>query len=251
MLNFAGIIPARFASTRFPGKPLVMIKGKSMIERVYEQSSKVLEHVYVATDDQRIESEVQRFGGNVILTSSLHQSGTDRCAEAIEIIEKKLGVRFDVILNIQGDEPFIRPEQLTKLMGLFDDQKTQIATLVKPIHSNQDIFNPNHVKVVIDKYSKALFFSRSAIPFLRNKENSVWHDHFQYYKHLGIYAYRTSVLKEITLLPMSSLEIAESLEQLRWIENGYHLSVEKTEYESISVDTPEDLEKINLLEFSD
>lgn len=249
MLKFAGIIPSRYGSTRFPGKPLVLIKGKSMIERVYQQSGKVLDHIYVATDDSRIESEVHRFGGNVIMTSPLHQSGTDRCAQAISIIEQQSGICFDVVINIQGDEPFIQPEQLSKLMESFTNPDNQIATLVKQIQLNDSIFNPNQVKVVIDKNNNALFFSRSAIPYLRNKEVAVWQKLHSYYQHIGIYGYRTSILKEITALAQSPLELAESLEQLRWLENGYRIHVEKTEFESISVDTPEDLDKINLMEF--
>jgi 3-deoxy-manno-octulosonate cytidylyltransferase (CMP-KDO synthetase) len=251
MIKFAGIIPARFASTRFPGKPLVMIKGKTMIQRVYLQASKVLEHVCVATDDVRIKEEVLGFGGKVIMTSPEHQSGTDRCAEAIEVLQKQMKEEFDVVLNIQGDEPFIQPVQLEKLMSCFNNSETQIATLVKPIHSNPDIFNPNHVKVVIDNNFRALYFSRSPIPYIRNKDNSDWSEHHSYYKHLGIYAYKTDVLKEITKLSQSPLELAESLEQLRWLENGYRIIVETTDLESISVDTPEDLNKLNLINFTD
>ncbi len=251
MLKFSGIIPARYASTRFPGKPLVMINGKTMIHRVYIQASKVLEHVCVATDDHRIEEEVLRFGGRVIMTSSEHQSGTDRCAEAIDILQKESNTIFDVVLNIQGDEPFIQPAQLEKLMNCFENPETQIATLVKPIHANDDVFNPNCVKVVIDKDYRALYFSRSPIPYIRNKDNSEWSAHHTYFKHLGIYAYRTEVLKEITRLPQSSLELAESLEQLRWLENGYRIIAERTEFESISVDTPDDLNKLNILNFND
>jgi len=251
MLKFAGIIPARYASTRFPGKPLVNIKGKTMIERVYIQASKVLDNVCVATDDSRIEEEVIRFGGKVIMTSPNHQSGTDRCAEAIDLLQKECKTIFDVVLNIQGDEPFIQPAQLEKLMGCFTNPEAQIATLVKPISSNEDIFNPNCVKVVIDKNYKALYFSRSPIPFIRNKDNNTWEKAHGYLKHLGIYAYRTEVLKEITQLPQSSLELAESLEQLRWLENGYTIMAETTEFESISIDTPQDLEKVNALHFID
>jgi len=251
MLNFVGIIPARYASTRFPGKPLVHIKGKTMIERVYLQASKVFENVYVATDDNRIKEEVLRFGGKVIMTSPNHQSGTDRCAEAIDILQKDNNMVFDVVLNIQGDEPFIKPAQLEKLMRCFNNPENQIATLVKPVTSNEDIFNPNCVKVVMDKNSRALFFSRSPIPFIRGRENNEWAESHGYFKHLGIYAYRTEVLKEITHLAQSSLELAESLEQLRWLENGYKIIVETTEFESISIDTPKDLEKVNALDFID
>ena len=248
---FAGIIPARYASTRFPGKPLIDIKGKSMIERVYIQASKALEHVYVATDDARIEAEVKRFGGRVIMTSPDHQSGTDRVAEALDEIQRLKKIHIDVVLNIQGDEPFIQPNQLEKLMGCFSDHETDIATLVKPINTNDDIFNPNFVKVVADLKGKALYFSRSPIPFIRNKDKEQWLLSHPYLKHLGIYAYRTSVLKEITGLPQSSLEIAESLEQLRWLENGYTIRVKKTNFESIAIDTPDDLNRLENIKIDD
>lgn len=249
MLHYTGIIPSRFASTRFPGKPLAIINGKTMIERVYNQSRKVLDDVYVATDDTRIETEVIRFGGKVIMTSSLHQSGTDRCAEAAGTIEKTTGKKIDVVINIQGDEPFIQPEQLTKLMGCFSKTGTQIATLIKQVHSDEEIADPNRVKVTFDNNFNALYFSRSPIPYLRNKENSKWTEHHNYYHHLGIYAYRTDILKILTTLPQSSLELAESLEQLRWIENGYKIHLEITEFENFPVDTPLDLEKIKLMNF--
>jgi 3-deoxy-manno-octulosonate cytidylyltransferase (CMP-KDO synthetase) len=228
-----------------------MINGKSMIERVYQQASKALEHVCVATDDERIEAEVKRFGGKVMMTSPSHQSGTDRCAEALELLQKQLNSSFDVVLNIQGDEPFIQPAQLEKLMKCFNNPETQIATLVKLIPSSDDIFNPNHVKVALDKNDRALYFSRSAIPYVRGRETTAWANHHDYYKHLGIYAYRSEVLKELTGLRQSSLELAESLEQLRWLENGYRIMVEKTEFESLSVDTPEDLEKLTNIEITD
>lgn len=251
MMRFAGIIPARYASTRFPGKPLVNIHGKTMIQRVYEQASKVLEYVCVATDDPRIEEEVKRFNGNVMMTSANHQSGTDRCAEAVESFSRSVNVQFDVVINIQGDEPFIQPVQIQKLMGCFSNPATQIATLVKPIHTTEDVLNPNCVKVVFAKDHKALYFSRSAIPFIRGKETSAWASNHSFFKHLGIYAYRTDVLNEITHLPQSSLELAESLEQLRWLENGYHIAVEETEFETISIDTPDDLKKITTEMFRD
>ncbi|HEX2936787.1 MAG TPA: 3-deoxy-manno-octulosonate cytidylyltransferase [Bacteroidales bacterium] len=251
MLNFAGIIPARYASTRFPGKPLVSIKGKTMIERVYNQASKVFKHVAVATDDERIETEVIRFGGKVIMTSPNHQSGTDRCYEAACKLRESMGINFDVIVNIQGDEPFIQPVQFEKLIHCFSFPDTQIATLVKEINSDEDLKNPNHVKVVMDKNNRALYFSRSAIPYLRNKAENEWTKHHTFFTHIGIYAYRFDVLKEISSLSQSSLELAESLEQLRWLENGYSIRVEKTDFESISVDTPEDLEKINRMNLAD
>jgi 3-deoxy-manno-octulosonate cytidylyltransferase (CMP-KDO synthetase) len=251
MPNFAGIIPARYASTRFPGKPLVMIKGKTMIERVYRQATKVLTDVAVATDDKRIEEEVLRFGGNVIMTSPDHQSGTDRCAEALEKFEEKLGKKFDVVINIQGDEPFIQPAQLEKLMGCFISSEIQIATLAKLIETTEDLFNPNHVKVIVSPVKKAIYFSRSPIPYLRGKPQEEWVKNYNYLKHIGIYAYRTDALTKITQLKQSPLELVESLEQLRWRENGYTMAVETPPFESISVDTPEDLNKILSLDWTD
>jgi 3-deoxy-manno-octulosonate cytidylyltransferase (CMP-KDO synthetase) len=251
MLKFAGIIPARYASTRFPGKPLVMIKGKSMIERVYIKAKKVFEDVCVATDDYRIEAEVKRFGGQVIMTSEHHQSGTDRCAEAIDILQERLKTKFDVVVNVQGDEPFVQTEQLQKLMKCFENEKTQIATLVRFFNANDDMFSPNCAKVLRNKYNQAIYFSRAVIPYLRGKELTSWAENYPYLKQIGIYAYRTEILKEITKLKPSALELAESLEQLRWIENGYVISVEETDFESICIDTPEDLAKVNEMEIPD
>ena len=246
-LRFVGIIPARFASTRFPGKPLVDIGGKTMIQRVYEQVSKVLTDVYVATDDQRIYNAVINFGGKVIMTSDQHRSGTDRCYEAFS----KLTEWFDVVINIQGDEPFIQPEQIQTLTECFKDGETQLATLVKKI-SNTDsesiLFNPNSPKVVIDKNQNALYFSRSPIPYKRGTNENEWANQHPYYKHVGIYAYTAEALAQITSLESSSLEIAESLEQLRWLENGFRIKVGFTDVETVGIDTPEDLEKVkNLL----
>jgi 3-deoxy-manno-octulosonate cytidylyltransferase (CMP-KDO synthetase) len=243
-MNFVGIIPARFASTRFPGKPLVDIKGKSMIQRVYEQAKLVLDHVYVATDDNRIAQEVEKFGGKFLMTSAKHQSGTDRIAEAVELLKSIFKDEFDVVINIQGDEPFIKPEQIKELISCFENDKTEIATLVKKIDLNEEIFDANKPKVLFDKNKKAIYFSRSPIPYLRNVEKSEWHLKHNYYKHIGMYAYKTTVLKELTKLEQSSLELAESLEQLRWIENDYTITVSETNFESIGIDTPEDLEKV-------
>jgi 3-deoxy-manno-octulosonate cytidylyltransferase (CMP-KDO synthetase) len=243
-MNFIAIIPARYASTRFPGKPLVNINGKTMVHNVYTQAKKVFEYVYVATDDERISSEVERFGGNVVMTKKKHQSGTDRCAEAItkiEIIENK---KFDVVVNIQGDEPFIKTEQLQEILTCFKLKKTEIATLVKPINNKEDIFNPHKPKVVINNKNEAIYFSRSPIPYLRGEQNNKWVSKHLFFKHIGLYGYRTDILLEITRLKPSSLEIAESLEQLRWIENGYKIKVAFTEHESISIDTPKDIDKI-------
>ncbi len=238
--DFIGIIPARYASSRFPGKPLVEIGGKSMIQRVYEQVSKVLDAVCVATDDQRIFDAVTAFGGKVVMTSDQHKSGTDRCFEAYG----KAGSGRRVVVNIQGDEPFIQPEQIESLCACFDDPNTQLATLVKPFtvaDGEAALFNPNSPKVVINKNSEAIYFSRSVIPYKRGAETKEWLSHHQYYKHIGLYAYRSDVLAEITKLPQSSLELAESLEQLRWIENGYKIKVGITEMETIGIDTPDDL----------
>lgn len=244
-MEFIGIIPARYASTRFPGKPLAMINGKTMIQRVYEQAVKVLKVVYVATDDDRIIEEVERFGGNAVLTSVHHKSGTDRCTEAIKHIEEDLKKRFSVVINIQGDEPFIQPGQINMLCRCFSDEQTQIATLVKEFKKDENIFDPNKVKVVFDKEFSALYFSRLPIPFIRNAEQDKWMAHHKYYHHIGVYGYRKDVLYALAKLPASSLETAESLEQLRWLENGYRIKVDVTEYDSIGIDTPEDLVKVS------
>lgn len=244
-LSFLAVIPARYASTRFPGKPLAVINGKTMIRRVFERTSEVFEHCWVATDDSRIESEVRSFGGCVTMTSAEHRSGTDRCAEALEKIQNQSGMSFDVVVNVQGDEPFIAPEQLTLLKSLFDRPDTQLATLVKPFGEDEDIFNPNSPKAILSPDGEALWFSRSAIPYLRGHEPSAWSSVHTYYKHIGLYAYRSDVLKEITALPQSPMEKAESLEQLRWIENGYRIRAAVTHAESLGIDTPEDLDKIS------
>lgn len=247
MLKFIGIIPARFASTRFPGKPLAMVKGIPMIQRVYQQASSKFSVVYVATDDERIARVVIGFGGKVVMTSAAHPSGTDRICEALEKIEKELNTLFDVVVNIQGDEPFIQPDALQQLTSCFNDSAIDIATLAKPMNNIEDILNPNHVKLIRDNYGKALYFSRSPIPYIRNYPKEQWTEKYDFLKHLGIYAYRSEVLKKITRLEPSSLELAESLEQNRWLENGFTIRVEITEYESISIDTPEDLERVNQL----
>lgn len=242
MLKFIGIIPARYASTRFPGKPLAVLGGKTVIQRVYEQVSGVLDDAYVATDDERIEAAVRAFGGKVVMTSVHHKSGTDRCYEAYT----KIGGQYDVVVNVQGDEPFIQASQLNAVKACFDEPATQIATLVKPFteESGLDALeNPNSPKVVVGKNRQALYFSRSVIPYLRNVEKQDWLKHHTYYKHIGLYAYRSEVLKEITALPQSPLELAESLEQLRWLENGYTIKVGVTDIETIGIDTPQDLER--------
>ena len=239
-MKFLGIIPARYASTRFPAKPLAMLGGKTVIQRVYEQVAGVLDEAYVATDDERIESVVKAFGGNVVMTSVDHKSGTDRCYEA----SMKIGGDFDVIVNIQGDEPFIQPSQLQAVKACFEDPTAQIATLVKPFSADDSfatLENVNSPKVVVSANWNAIYFSRSIIPYQRNAEKQEWLKGHTYYKHIGLYAYRREVLKEITTLPQSSLEIAESLEQLRWLENGYKIKVGLTAVETIGIDTPEDL----------
>ena len=241
-MKILGIIPARYASTRFPGKPLVDIAGKSMIQRVYEQAKKCvhLSEVIFATDDERIYKHVHDFGGVAIITSPDHQSGTDRCAEVALKHQQ-----YDVIINIQGDEPFIDPEQISKLAACFNDQDTQIATLIKKVLTQEELFNTNSPKVVVNKLSEAVYFSRSPLPHIRGQEPQNWLNHFTYFKHIGIYGYRADVLQQITKLPVSFLEKAESLEQLRWIENGYRIKVAETELETFAVDTPEDLEKLS------
>ena len=245
-LTFIGIVPARYASTRFPGKPLAMLGGMTMIERVYRQVSLVLDRVVVATDDDRIMAAVEAFGGKAVMTSTEHRSGTDRCQEAY----LKNGGGEDVIINIQGDEPFIQPDQLRAIMACFDDEGTDIATLVRPFDSCRpysELENPNTPKVVLDSQMRARYFSRSVIPFVRGKEREEWPKLTQYYTHVGMYAYRAAVLAEITRLPQSPLELAESLEQLRWLENGYTIKAGVTTTATIGIDTPEDLERANSL----
>ncbi|PRY99826.1 3-deoxy-manno-octulosonate cytidylyltransferase [Marinilabilia salmonicolor] len=242
--DILGVIPARYASTRFPGKPLADIGGFSMIQRVYNQTSQVLSQVVVATDDQRIFDAVKAFGGKVVMTSEDHQSGTDRCTEALNKVEKESGKNYKVVVNIQGDEPFIHPEQIEKLTSCFHNADTEIATLVKPLKNSEELFDPNKPKVVLNKNAQALYFSRSPIPYFRNVPKNEWHEKHEYFIHIGLYAYRTDVLRDITMLPQGILEKAESLEQLRWLENGYIISTRKTEFESWSVDTPEDIENL-------
>ncbi len=241
-MKVIAIIPARYGSTRFPGKPLTLIDGKSMIRRVYERSSAVFEHVCVATDDLRIFDEVKSFGGNAVMTSEKHHSGTDRCYEALQIVEKKDSAKFELIVNVQGDEPFIEPGQLLELMNCFNDSGTQIATLVKKFSPDEDIFTPNTPKVVVSKEMNALYFSRSVIPFKRGIEKDKWNDGNTYYMHIGLYAFTKEVLEQISKLEQSPLEIDEQLEQLRWLENGYKIKVAVTQYQSFSIDTPKDLE---------
>lgn len=240
-MNVIGVIPARYDSSRFPGKPLVDIGGKSMIQRVYEQCSKStsLNKLIVATDDQRIADHVKLFGGNVTLTSINHQSGTDRCAEVANNYPE-----FDFLINIQGDEPMINPDQIDLLCKCFDNPNASIATLVKKISSNEELFNENTPKVILNKNNEAILFSRTAIPFIRGKAKENWIEYYTFYKHIGIYGFKTETLKNLNNLPVSALESAEALEQLRWIENGYRIHTAITDKESQAIDTPQDLEKL-------
>jgi 3-deoxy-manno-octulosonate cytidylyltransferase (CMP-KDO synthetase) len=238
-MKFIGIIPARYASTRFPGKPLALLGGKPVIQHVYEKVAAVLEAAYVATDDERIYDVVKAFGGQVVMTRTDHKSGTDRIEEAIE----KIGGEWDVVVNVQGDEPFVSKSQLDTICHCFDDPTTQIATLGKPFESMEAVQNPNSPKIVVDNMGFAMYFSRSVIPYVRGKEKSSWLTHYPFLKHLGIYAYRKDVLRQITQLPQSSLEIAESLEQLRWLQNGFKIKVGTTDVETVGIDTPQDLER--------
>ena len=238
-MKFIGIITARYASTRFPGKPLAVLGGKTVIQRVYEQVATVLGEAYVATDDERIYQAVEDFGGRAVMTRSDHKSGTDRIEEAAE----KIATTADVIINVQGDEPFIQKSQLETVKSLFDDPQVQIGTLGKPFESMEAVENPNSPKIVCDVRGYAMYFSRSVIPYVRGKEQTSWLEHFPYLKHIGLYAYRREVLAEITKLPQSPLELAESLEQLRWLQNGYRIKVGETAVETIGIDTPEDLQR--------
>lgn len=241
-MKFIAIIPARYASTRFPAKPLALLGGKPMIQHVYERVSKVLDNVAVATDDQRIYDAVTQFGGRVVMTSTEHRTGTDRCLEAYN----NLAIESDVVINVQGDEPFIAEEQIKLLMQCFDNPQTDIATLVKPFPAGTPfdvISNPNTPKAITNPQGQAVYFSRSVIPYLRGKEKDDWTSLHTYYKHIGIYAYRVEVLRKITQMPQTPLELAESLEQLRWLENGLTIQTAETHIETIGIDTPEDLEK--------
>ena len=241
-MKILGVIPARYASTRFPGKPLVIIDGMSMIQRVFVKAKQAtsLAGVYVATDDERIFNHVKDFGGDAMMTSPDHQSGTDRCMEVSSLLDEV----YDIVINIQGDEPFIDAKEIDKVASCFENSEIQIATLAKKISNITDITNKNIIKIVLNKDSDALYFSRSPIPYTRNFEENNWLNHTTYYKHIGIYAYRTDILAQITKLDQSLLEKAEALEQLRWLENGYKIKVAITEMDSFSIDTPEDLLKI-------
>jgi 3-deoxy-manno-octulosonate cytidylyltransferase (CMP-KDO synthetase) len=244
MNQFIAIIPARFESTRFPGKPLADIGGKPMIRRVYERIQGFLESVVVATDDERILNAVKSFGGQAVMTSDKHKSGTDRCEEAVTKIELESQQKFDVVINVQGDEPFIRGEQIETIKSCFDTSPVQIATLIKSIEDPAIITDPNRPKVVIDNQGFALYFSRSPIPYIRNTGQNKWLEKHTFYQHIGLYAYKREILTRITQLKPSLLETAESLEQLRWLENGYRIKTAITPFESYGIDTPADLEKV-------
>lgn len=236
------IIPARYASTRFPAKPLATLGGKLIIQRVYEQVKRAVEDVVVATDDDRIMAAVEAFGGRAVMTSTEHRSGTDRCYEALQ----KVGGDYDIVINVQGDEPFIQPEQIRSLVSCFEDEATDIATLVKPFTPEDGIEaleNPNSPKVVISRDMKAIYFSRSVIPYIREVERSEWLTKHTFYKHIGMYAFRAKTLGEVTALAQSSLELSEKLEQLRWLESGYRIGVGITHIETIGIDTPDDLRR--------
>lgn len=246
MNKFIGIIPARYASSRFPGKPLANIGGITMIERVYRQVKKELDQVFVATDDDRIFDTVQSFGGKAIMTSTEHRSGTDRVNEAYHEIDTDA----NIIINIQGDEPFVAPEQIATIKKCFDDPDTQIATLARKYDAAngfEGLFDPNKVKVIFDNNDFAIYFSRAILPYVRNYKWNEWLQHRDFYIHVGMYAYRSDVLDNVTKLPQSSLELAESLEQLRWLQNGYKIKVALTDAPTFGIDTPEDLEQAKKL----
>lgn len=243
--KFIAIIPSRYGSSRFPGKPLVDIAGKIMVQRVYEQVAMAVDEVWVATDDERIAAAVHRFGGKVVMTSVDHRSGTDRCAEAVLKICKETGKDFDVVINVQGDEPFIQPEQIRELQKPFlADPLTEIATLTQHVYNLEILLNPSEVKVVLDIHGNAIYFSRLPIPMVAKFDQSEWLEKCNYFGHVGIYAYRTDILQKLSKLPEGNLEKAESLEQLRWLENGYKIKTEITDHISVGIDTPEELRKI-------
>ncbi|MCE1197641.1 MAG: 3-deoxy-manno-octulosonate cytidylyltransferase [Marinilabiliales bacterium] len=240
--KFIALIPSRYASSRFPGKPLADIAGKSMIQRVYEQVVQAVEETWVATDDERIAAEVKRFGGKVVMTSTEHRSGTDRCAEAVKRVSEQTGQQFDVVINVQGDEPFIHPDQIRFLQQPFvTDCTTEIATLIQKIRESAVLFNPAEAKVVLDKLGNAIFFSRQPIPMVFRSPEEEWIGKFPYFCHVGMYAYRTDVLEQLNLLPEGALEKAESLEMLRWLENGYQIRTVETDHATVGIDTPEEL----------
>jgi len=243
-LRTIAIIPARYASTRFPGKPLADLGGKTVVEWVYQgvRAVESIDEVCVATDDERIKEAVERFGGRCVMTRTDHKSGTERCCEVVEKMDAE-GDYFDLVLNVQGDEPFVNKNQITSLLAAFKDQDRRIVTLAKKITSAEELISPNNVKVVLDDFGDAMYFSRTPIPYIRDCEVSKWHERHNYFKHIGIYAYLTEILEDIVYLEETPLEKCEKLEQLRWIEQGYPIKVIETQCENIGIDTPEDLEK--------
>jgi len=243
-MKILGIIPARFASTRLEGKPLKDICGKTMIQRVYEQAIQALEHVYIATDDSRIEAEVNSFGGNVIMTSTEHTTGTNRCLEAYNIVQKELKIDFDAVINIQGDEPLLEPEILISLANCFNDSSTEMATLIRPVHDKKELLSTSDIWVVIDKNDYALYFSREIIPYVRGAHKDDWIEHHAFYKHIGMYGFTPKAIKQFASMNQTRLEKAESLEQLRWLENGGKIKVAHTTHHALSVDTQEDLDEV-------
>lgn len=240
-MKIIGIIPARYDSSRFPGKPLIDIAGQSMIQRVYQQAKHAtsLSEVIVATDDQRIYDHVKSFAGNVMMTSNEHQSGTDRCAEVAASL-----IGFDVAINIQGDEPFIDPQQIDLLASCFEKADTEIATLIRRVDIEDELFNENKPKVILNRKGEAIYFSRQAVPFLRGIKSNEWLAHRPYYNHIGIYGYRTDILQQLTALPLSDLETMEALEQLRWIDHGYKIQTAISSHSNDAIDTPEDLKQV-------
>jgi len=241
-MNFIGIIPSRYESTRFPGKPLADICGKTMIRRVYEQASKAMTEVWVATDDERIFKAVSDFGGKVVMTSLNHRSGTDRCAEAALKASEITGAVYDVVVNIQGDEPFMQPHEIELIMDCFTKSpSTEIATLIQPILKNEDIFRPDMVKVILDNEQNAIYFSRSPIPHIFGVDESQWLANYPFYGHVGLYAYRFGTLQKLAKLTEVPVEKVESLEQLRWLENGFKIKTNITDSDNFGIDTPEDL----------
>ena len=237
----AGIIPARYASTRFPGKPLIDIQGKTMIQWVYEAAKQAsLDKVVVATDDARILDHVRSFGGEAVMTGADHPSGTDRCWDAFQ----QLGDGYDYVINIQGDEPFLEPAQINELVAVLKEGMVELATQMIPVGNHEELFDKGEVKIVLNDKMEALYFSRTVIPFIKGVDEQDWHKHHTYYRHVGMYAYRRDILEKITKLPVSSLERAESLEQLRWVENGFKIKCVPTLFESHCIDTPEDIEKV-------
>lgn len=243
-MNLLAVIPARYASTRFPGKPLALLAGKPVVQWVWERVSAYVgeDHTVVATDDCRIMEAVQAFGGRAAMTLATHRSGTDRCGEVLAACESQ-DRRYDVVINVQGDEPFVRAGQLSALVDCFADADTQIATLKTEIHSYDELVSPNNVKVICTPEGKAVYFSRQPLPYLRGVAPEQWLDHQRYYKHVGIYAFRSATLHEVTRLAPSALECSESLEQLRWLEHGYTIRVSETDAANIGIDTPADLEE--------